>query len=106
MSILIDIPRHKHFEDVTERGSFHVWMRHALIFAVIAALATLLIVYLMGSRRDEKGKIPDKDKSAEKLPVVADLPIKAKTTTGASSQRATSTPKKAPTPARKPNTTH
>ena len=78
MSILTDIPRRQRFDDFSERGAFHAWMRHAIIFAVIACIAALLITYLVDSRHANKEKTPEKEKIAEKLPVVADLPMKSK----------------------------
>jgi hypothetical protein len=80
MSILTDIPQRQRFDDFSERGAFHAWMKHAIIFAVIACIASFLIVYLVDSRQATKEKVPAKEKTIEKLPVVADLPIKAKPT--------------------------
>jgi hypothetical protein len=80
MSILTDIPRRQRFDDFSERGAFHAWMRHAIIFAVIACIAALLITYLVDSRHANKEKAPEKENITEKLPVVADLPMKSKST--------------------------
>ena len=78
MSILTDIPRRQRFDDFSERGAFHAWMKHAIIFAVIACIASFLILFLVDSRQANKEKEPVKEKPAEKLPVVADLPMKSK----------------------------
>lgn len=82
MSILTDIPPRKRFDDFSERGAFHAWMKHAIIFAVIACIASFLILFLVDSRQPNKEKEPVKEKVSEKLPVVADLPMKSKSTTG------------------------
>lgn len=80
MSILTDIPRRQRFDDFSERGAFHAWMKHSIIFAVIACIAALLITYFVDSRTANKEKAPEKEKVSEKLPVVADLPMKSKPT--------------------------
>jgi hypothetical protein len=80
MSILTDIPQRKRFDDFSERGAFHAWMKHAIIFAVIACIASFLILFLVDSRQPKKEKEPVNEKTTEKLPVVADLPMKAKPT--------------------------
>lgn len=82
MSILTDIPRRQRFDDFSERGAFHAWMKHAIIFAVIACIASFLILFLVDSHQANKEKEPVKEKPAEKLPVVADLPMKSKPTAG------------------------
>jgi hypothetical protein len=80
MSILTDIPQRKRFDDFSERGAFHAWMKHSIIFAVIACIAALLITYFVDSHTANKEKVPEKEKTSEKLPVVADLPMKSKPT--------------------------
>jgi hypothetical protein len=89
MSILTDIPQRKRFDDFSERGAFHAWMKHAIIFAVIACIASFLILFLVDSRQAKKEKEPVKEKAPEKLAPVADLPMKAKPTK--TSQSGTST---------------
>jgi len=85
MPILIDIPQRQRFDDFSERGAFHAWMRHAIIFSIIACIAVLLITYLVDLRHANKGKALEAEKITEKLPVVADLPMKPKPTMEASS---------------------
>ena len=80
MAILTDIPQRKRFDDFSERGAFHAWMKHAIIFAVIACIASFLILFLVDSRQPNKEKEPVKEKVPEKLAPVADLPMKSKTT--------------------------
>ena len=103
MAILTEIPRRQRFDDFSERGAFHSWMKHSIIFAVIACIAALLITYFVDSRTAKnKEKVPEKEKTSEKLPVVADLPMKAKPikaptsgTSTKSSKSGSSTTKKA-----------
>ena len=55
-------------------------MKYSIIFAVIVCLAAILIKYLVDSRHAKKENVPEKEKTTEKLPVVADLPMKSKPT--------------------------
>jgi preprotein translocase subunit SecG len=91
MSILVDVPERKHFQDFGERGAFNRWMRYAIVFAVLFCAAALLMVFLMDSKRAPAEKGAQKEKVVEKLPVVADLPGKSKTssTTGTSTTKST-----------------
>jgi len=105
MSILVDVPERKHFEDFGERGAFNRWMKYAIIFAVLFCVAALLMVFLMDSKRAPAEKDAQKEKVIEKLPVVADLPGKSKTSSTTKSTKSGSTTTKKP-PVRKTTKTN
>jgi hypothetical protein len=86
MSILMDVPDRKHFEDSDERGAFGRWMRYSIGFAVLFCLAALLLVFFMDSKRAPAAPLPEKEPIHKKLPVVADLPSRQKTASTTGSQ--------------------
>jgi hypothetical protein len=101
MSILTDIPQRKRFDDFSERGAFHAWMKQAIVFTVIICIAALLMVFLMDSRSEKKEKPVAKEKTTEQLPVVADLPMNAPATKGAVSKPPTKSTKSVPATTKK-----
>lgn len=101
MSILTDIPQRKRFDDFSERGAFHAWMKQAIVFTVIICIAALLMVFLMDSRSEKKEKPVAKEKTTEQLPVVADLPMNAPATKGAVAKPPTKSTKSVPATTKK-----
>ncbi len=111
MSILMDVPERKHFEDFGERGAFNRWMKYSIVFAVLFCVGALVIVFLMDSKNAATKPPVEKEAVVEKLPVVADLPGKSKTTStiGKTPTKTTSNPalkstKSSPAPTKKPPT--